>query len=341
MSAPATQPISPPASPRPQRLSFRLKVLLAVGALLIAAAAAYIHFWLYLPMGSGPAGPAVPAGHFAEPWTDRKVLLIGLGDSVTAGFGASPGLSYFDRLVENPPSEFTDMRGRSLLQVLPGLEAKNLSVSGSNSLQHVDQILTKLKHQPDDLFGLVVMTSGGNDLIHWYGRTPPREGAMYGCTLQQAKPWIANFESRLDEMFTAIEERFPGGCLIFIADIYDPSDGYGNPESAYLPPWPDCVRVHAAYNETLRAAAAKHPSVRVVPMHAEFLGHGVHCRKFWTKHFRADDPHYWYLFNLEDPNDRGYDAIRRLFLLEIIKERTRFQSLDSASSGQPPESDLP
>ncbi len=29
------------------------------------------------------------------------------------------------------------------------------------------------------------------------------------------------------------------------------------------------------------------------------------------------DPHYWYQDNLEDPNDRGYDALRRLFLREI------------------------
>ena len=30
-------------------------------------------------------------------------------------------------------------------------------------------------------------------------------------------------------------------------------------------------------------------------------------------------PHYWYAENLEDPNVRGYDAIRRLFLIEIAK----------------------
>jgi hypothetical protein len=34
------------------------------------------------------------------------------------------------------------------------------------------------------------MTTGGNDLIHWYGATPPREGAMYGASLAQAQPWI-------------------------------------------------------------------------------------------------------------------------------------------------------
>jgi hypothetical protein len=55
-------------------------------------------------------------------------------------------------------------------------------------------------------------------------------------------------------------------------------------------------------------------------MYEAFLGHGVHCRKFWGAHYRSADPHYWYAPNLEDPNDRGYDAIRRVFLSEILKE---------------------
>jgi hypothetical protein len=32
------------------------------------------------------------------------------------------------------------------------------------------------------------------------------------------------------------------------------------------------------------------------------------------KHYDRKDPHYWYFINLEDPNERGYDALRRLFL---------------------------
>jgi len=31
----------------------------------------------------------------------------------------------------------------------------------------------------------------------------------------------------------------------------------------------------------------------------------------------ATDPHCWYYTNLEDPNGRGYDALRRLFLIEM------------------------
>ena len=315
-------------SQRPR--SRRIRWLAAVGAALILIVAAYVHFYLYLPIGHGPAGPAVEKNAFVQPWTDREVLLVGLGDSVTAGFGASRGLSYFDRLIKNPPDDFSDIDGCCLSRVLPDLKSVNLAVSGSTSLQHVRQIEDRLPQQDADTFGLVVMTTGGNDIIHWYGQTPPREGAMYGATLQEAEPWIANYENRLDAMFRAIKDRFPGGCLIFVADIYDPSDGRGDPESTWaLPAWAACLQIHAAYCQTLRNVAKRFPEVHVVPVHEAFLGHGIHCRKLWTKHFRWNDPHYWYFDNIEDPNDRGYDALRRLFLSEIVKQR---QSLSTTAN---------
>ena len=291
------------------------------GALLISAAASYIYLFLYFPMGRGPAGPAVAAEAFEEPWTDRTVLLVGIGDSVTAGFGASKGKAYFDRLIANPPDEFSEMQGRSLMRVLPNLKTLNISVSGSNSLQHLQHIRDRLPEQDESVFGLVVMTTGGNDLIHWYGEQTPREGAMYGATHAEAAPWIKNYTQRLEQMFCEIESRFPGGCLIFVADIYDPSDGLGDPESVWLPKWPDCTKILADYNAALHKAAANHDSVRIVPVHHVFLGHGIHCRQFWRQHYSWRDPNFWYLVNIEDPNDRGYDALRRLFLLEIIKER--------------------
>jgi hypothetical protein len=56
-----------------------------------------------------------------------------------------------------------------------------------------------------------------------------------------------------------------------------------------------------------------------VDIHGAFLGHGLTCRQFWRSHYRSNDPNYWYFENLEDPNDRGYDALRRLFLIEIAR----------------------
>lgn len=318
------QPEAPSKIVAPSRK--RLRRVLAVGLLLLLLAFGYVHFFLYLPMGSGPAGPAVEKSAFEQPWTERQVLLVGIGDSVTAGFGAKRGRSYFDRLIANPFDEFAEMQGLCLSRVLPNLKSLNLAISGSNSLQHVGHIRDRLPTQDVSVFGLVVMTTGGNDLIHWYGATPPREGAMYGAKLAQAQPWIENYKQRLDAMFTAIEERFPGGCEIFVGDIYDPSDGVGDPQSTWaLPSWPDCLQVVAAYNATLQQVASQHPAVHVVQVHDAFLGHGIHCRQFWRSHYSWRDPHYWYFENIEDPNDRGYDALRRVFLKEIAAQRADLQ----------------
>jgi hypothetical protein len=302
----------------------RLLWLLSAGVLSIAVALGYVYFYCVQPIGSGPAGPQPVREAFAKPWTTHKVLLVGLGDSVTAGFGVDWPHSHVGRLIQNPGDEFADMRGICLSAVLPNLQTKRLALSGSTSIMHLGIIRDSLEKQDADTFGLIVMTTGGNDIIHDYGRKPPREGAMYGATLKQAKPWIDNFEKRLSDMIESIESRFPGGCMIFLADIYDPSDGVGDAPSVFLPDWPDCMAIHRAYNQIIHRSADKHKSVHIVPMHAEFLGHGIHCTQPWQKHYRVSDPYYWYAWNLEDPNIRGYDAIRRLFLIEIAKQAKRF-----------------
>jgi lysophospholipase L1-like esterase len=298
---------------------WRLLSLLAVGVLLIAGALAYRHFWLSLPVGQGPAGPAVPREPFAKTWTTRKVLLLGLGDSITAGYGVDAEHSYFGRLANNPDDELPDMQGKCLKAVLPNLDTKNLAVSGSTSIGHVELLRDGLEAQDPETFGLVVITTGGNDIIHNYGRAPPREGAMYGATLTQAQPWIDAFEKRLHEIIDLLENRFPGGCKIFLADIYDPTDGIGDAESAGLPEWKDGLAIHRAYNDVIHRCAAARASVHLVPLYREFLCHGIHCRQSWREGYRPEDPHYWYAENLEDPNARGYDAIRRLFLIEMAK----------------------
>lgn len=302
-------------APRKKRRRFLLIVL----SLLCLLAAGFYWFYLARPEGSGPAGPSVARAPFEMVWSERKILLLGLGDSITAGFGMEQGYGYVDRMLDNPPDEFPDMQGVCLRNVLPNIQVDNLSVSGSNSIEHRKWVDMKLEQYPDDLFGLVVLTTGGNDLIHYYGQRPPKEGAMYGATLEQARPWIDRFEHRLDEMLEGIKEKFPGGCAIFLADIYDPSDGVGDPSSAMLPPWKDCLNILAEYNDILRKAAEKHEHVYHVPLHATFLGHGTHATQFWRKNYRWDDPTYWFGQNLEDPNIRGFDATRRIFLIRIAE----------------------
>jgi len=307
----------------PNRSRKRLFGLLIVGVIVTVGTFGYIEYWLGRPTGSGPAGPKIsqPAA-FEEPWTDRAVHVVGIGDSITAGLGADrPSHTYFNRLLRNPEDEFSDLRGLCLEAVLPQLTSENLAISGSESCLHADIIEQSLVTSEDE-FGLILMTSGGNDLIHNYGRSPPRECAMYGAALQQAEPWIENFRSRLGQMFDQIQRRFPAGCEIYIADIYDPTDGVGDAPSIFLPDWPDGLAIHARYNQAIRDAASEREFVHLVPLYETFLGHGSHCRQFWRAHYDAADPHYWFYSNIEDPNDRGYDAIRRVYLNTIVANTT-------------------
>lgn len=297
----------------------RLTAILLIGALLSFIAWFYTQYFFLRPIGSGPAGPPVDRGVFASEWTQATVRLIGLGDSITAGLGAaSPDHTFFNRLFENPSDEFADMQGVCLSQVIPNMEFENLAISGSTSMEHLQTIEQRLLLQSPSTFGLVVMTTGGNDLIHSYGKSPPRECAMYGATLEQAEPWIDSFRKRRDRMHAIVNTRFPGGCEIFIADIYDPTDGVGDAPSVYLPHWPDGLYIHARYNQAINQFADSHENVHVVPLHKTFLGHGSHCHQFWRSTYVSEDPNYWYYDNIEDPNDRGCDAIRRVFLNSII-----------------------
>jgi len=319
MPAQDSPPTTGPSSENRRRPSRRLVVLLALAATVLIGTLGYIKFYVARPVGSGPAGPRIVAAPFANTWTQKPVRIVAFGDSITAGLGAkSRDHNYVQRLVANPDDEYSDMQGKCLSKVLPDVTVDNFAISGTTSLQHVDQIAQNLPIFSQDEYGIVLLTTGGNDIIHNYGRTPPREGAMFGATLQQAERWIENFHTRLEGMIVSFNRAFPGGCEIYLADIYDPTDGDGDGASIFLPPWPDGLRIHARYNATIRTVAAEHSNVFVVPIHSEFLGHGAHSQKSWHRHYRSADPHYWYFNNVEDPNDRGYDAIRRVFLQTII-----------------------
>jgi lysophospholipase L1-like esterase len=303
----------------------RMFLIVLFGLALIAGAAAFLFFRFARPIGSGSAGPAVARESFSQPWSSRQIMLVGLGDSVTAGFGARKGYSYFDRLVKNPADEFPELNGICLSAIFPKLSFTNLSVSGSTSAEVAARQLTLFPTNDASVLGIVVMTTGGNDIIHNYGRTPPREEAMYGATWEQARPWLENYGRRLEETMAQIISRFPGGCEIFLANIFDPTDGVGDAERAGLPAWKDASKILDAYNQVIMNCAARRPEVHLIDMHNAFLGHGIHCTQFWQAHYDRHDPHYWFFYNLEDPNERGYDVIRRLFLMEMTKAQGRWK----------------
>ncbi|HVM59789.1 MAG TPA: SGNH/GDSL hydrolase family protein [Verrucomicrobiae bacterium] len=287
--------------------------------------------WYYLigrfkhPVGTGPAGPAVSASAFQTVWSTNQFVLIGIGDSVTAGFGATRKHSYFDLLQQNDDALYPDMAGKDLRHVLPNLMVHNLSVSYTVSEEHLRDQVPLVATYPPTVRGIIVITTGGNDLIHDYGRSAPRDGAMYGCTYDQAVNWKGSFHKRLQGILDGVIARFPGGCDVFLANIYDPTDDVGDIEHAHLalPSWRDGTKVLPLFNDLIADTCRSYTNAHLVDIHGAFLGHGIHCADRHNAHYRGDDPHYWYFENLEDPNDRGYDAIRRLFLVEMGKVFSR------------------
>ena len=272
-----------------------------------------------MPMGQGSAGPDVPKDAFEGIWSEDEHVLIGLGDSITTGFGTAPNLNYFAMLKNNDNEQYPEMAGCDLTSVILNLSAKNISRNYTISQEHVEDQLPLVPDYPPDVKGIVVITSGGNDLIHDYGRRAPKDGAMYGCTYEQSIEWTENTKGRIRQVLEGVSAKFPGGCEIFLANIYDPTDGIGNPRVFGLPKWKDCVQVLGLMNTKIAELCDEFDNVHLVDIHSEFLGHGAHCREFWRKNYHSDDPTYWFCENIEDPSTRGYDAIRRVFLLEMIE----------------------
>jgi len=305
----------------------RLLILLSV-VLVLLGVFAYLSYDIIListglPVGTGPAGPYVPVGPFSSIWSERRIVLLGLGDSVTRGLGAPEGRTYFDLLQHNDDEAYPDMCGKDIEHVLPNTEAVNIARNYSTSEQHLTEQLGALSPFDKGVFGIVVITSGGNDIIHDYGNSPPRDGAMYGCTIEQAQPWCANLKQRLQEILSQARAKFPGGCVVFLANVYDPTDGRGLPrflgfeKGLGFAPWPDAVKVLDIVNNDISKICSADDNVYLVDVHTVMLGHGIYCRNRFARCYQKDDPTFWYYHNLEDPNPRGYDAIRRAFLLEI------------------------
>ncbi len=272
-----------------------------------------------LPMGQGSAGPAVDSKAFETVWSDRKHVLIGLGDSITRGLGADKRQRHFNMLIENDDEMYPEMSGCDLSSVLTQFEAKNYALDYTTSEAHVKNQLPRVPVYDRDVRGIVVITSGGNDLIHDYGRSEPVDGAIYGCTYEQSVEWTENVKIRIRQLLEGVDEKFSGRCDIFLANLYDPTDGVGDPQLVGLPKWKDCMKVLDLMNAKIAELCDEFDNVHLVDIHSVFIGHGIHCRDFWRRTYHSDDPTYWFYHNLEDPNRRGYDAIRRLFLLEMIK----------------------
>ncbi|WDQ14739.1 SGNH/GDSL hydrolase family protein [Rhodopirellula sp. P2] len=186
-----------PSTSRPA--NFRRRLLFLAALIVFIGVPAYLEFKLRRPVGEGPAGPRISIEPFESAWTERRVHLLGIGDSVTRGLGAnSKSHSYFERLRQNPKDEWPDMRGKHLSAVLPNLSVSNVAVSGSTSLDHERIIETEIEPFDADVFDS--LDEGTPELSHrnasaltslgrWHSSQSEIDARLVGIPSQSNLAW--------------------------------------------------------------------------------------------------------------------------------------------------------
>ena len=233
------------------------------------------------------------------------VRVVYLGDSITAGAGASEdALAYTALLREDRSSTWSDSADLDLESLYGDLEVIDVSQGGATTGSLLAYQLPAL----DDALGdsvpgetLVVMTIGGNDV-------------------RSALNPLADTQSIVDKVVRNIETavldlqgRFPDGAYIYLTNVYEPTDGVGQ--------WGGCFwamdfsdRLPVLYDgEAELYALGERLGVAVLDLRGHFYGHGFHHRDTQLEVHHPDDPTLWFAGDCIHPNDRGHHEIRRLF----------------------------
>ncbi|MFK7929131.1 MAG: SGNH/GDSL hydrolase family protein [Myxococcota bacterium] len=256
----------------------------------------------------------VPEGYGA---TDPKRIIY-LGDSISAGVGASSGkLSYPELLVENDESEWAGWGEQDLESVYGDLEVIDVAVSGARTGGLIsDQLPAVSEAVGASASGetIVVMTIGGNDMqaaLLPMLRAEDKDAAYE----EQLRPVIDNFETIID--YFQDPARFPDGAFIYMTNVYEPTDNAGQVQQCFFgidigPALPYLQKANAEFREL---AVAK--GTASVDLYGHFQGHGHNSADAGIESHDEADPSLWLANDCIHPNDRGHHEVRRLFLTAI------------------------
>ena len=251
--------------------------------------------------GGGIDGGGAATGHesYVPPGLrpTEGVRLIVMGDSISRGSGASTTARRYGSLLD---AELTTFFGNDV-------ELINVAVGGSTT----DALATS---QLDDLrerlgatvegHTILVLTSGGNDMTHAL-----RDGMdPVGATLEDA---IADLRTMV--AFFRDTTRFPDGVSIYVAAVYDPTDGTGNAGADCfegltlrgIPGWIDMWR------DAYRTLAVE-LGFAMIDALGHFHGHGFHFDEPANDYYDAADPTLWFA-DCVHPNDVGHAQMSGLF----------------------------
>ena len=114
-------PAPPTIPPKRQGLARRLVRLVVIGVAAVVAALAWPCFFECRPVGSGPAGPAVPREAFAKPWTAQGAA-AGTGRQRDGRIWRLSAAELFSTPRQEPRRRIQGRRGICLSAVLPNLK---------------------------------------------------------------------------------------------------------------------------------------------------------------------------------------------------------------------------
>lgn len=243
--------------------------------------------------------------------TDAARLIV-MGDSISAGVGASrrTGTSYGALLGNNDDTRWPDAMSLDLAARFGhDVPVVNVAVGGATTgSMRADQppaLRTRLS-LPVRGHSVVVITIGGNDL-----QLAIISGNPEGGTLNSA---INNIRQAVQ--FLQDPANFPDGTSIYIAAVYDPSDGEGYIEGCFfnlrLPQFITGLNTW----RSRYVALGQEMGFGVIDALGHFHGHGHNYQHADNPYYDAADRTGWFSDCIH-PNDRGHHELRRLFFEAI------------------------
>ncbi|MFT4623823.1 MAG: lysophospholipase L1-like esterase [Myxococcota bacterium] len=235
----------------------------------------------------------------------EPVRVVYLGDSITAGVGASKNsLAYTALLAEDRSAKWSDYADLDLESTFSAIEVVDVSVGGATTNSLINGQLPALDAQLGATASgetIVVMTIGGNDAQNALNPlVEPRE---------ILDALIANIEIIVDDL----QARFPDGVYIYATNVYEPTDGVGTYAGcffgiSFLERLPELYRAEDEFR-----SLAERKGFAAIDLRGHFEGHGFNAGDSSIEAYDAEDPSLWFEDDCIHPNDRGHHELRRLF----------------------------
>jgi len=252
-------------------------------------------------------------GTYAHALPESPSTVIFLGDSITAGAGASSSDEGYARLLVDNTSTWSDWDGIDLATRYPGIDVVDVSQRGAWTGTVLNDQLDRFEDQvmlPLEGEALVVITAGGNDL---------QSVLMNPSSVEERVEKTVNNWREMAEYFLD-DQRFPDGSTVLMANVYEPTDAEGQVGGCFYGLNISSLLPHLHDANTQLRGLAEEMGFSALDMRGTFLGHGFYYSDHTTAYYNEDDPSLWLANDCIHPNPRGHHEIRAMFWRAIAGE---------------------